>query len=122
MRSDAIARFYLRPNLDRRLAYTLVVREATQGERSDPHRDYLTVEIYEPRKRKPAMVIPVGSGMGGWGAGGEIRNAVRAALSFASEPSGWDDPAERAASEDVGVGAYDAAMSHRVIGRWLDLG
>lgn len=113
--------FYIR-DYSGKLTYKLVVRDATEREeRSTMNGAEGVLEIYEPRHRKPALTVVVGQPAcrtSNWD-DNSVRATVCAGLSFASEPSCWDDPAEREASESVGTSAAEAALGHRTLGAWL---
>jgi hypothetical protein len=119
-------KFYLR-DARGHLRYTLVVRDGTSDEERSC-RDRACEGVLEiwprrwPRSGAPALTVVVGAPMcrpAGY-VENQCRDVIRAGLAFASEPSAWDDPHERAMSENYGTDASEWALGHGVIGRWVE--
>lgn len=87
--------------------------------RSDLQRNYITVVIFAKGEDK-GLVLPIGSPIiMTRGKSWDETSAARSALSFASEPSCWDDPDEQEWSRDNGESLTMAAYCHRELGKEL---
>ncbi len=96
-------------------SFTLTVRDLTSDEwarESDRSRDYYRVTIRSADG--PELGMSVGSPVyGKW----SETLAARSALSFASEPNCWDDPAECEWVRMYGEELTNEAIGHRVLGK-----
>lgn len=100
--------------------FTLYACEPTEDEwRLDTQRNYITIVIFV-RGEDKGLVVPVGSPIIMMrGESWDECAAARCALSFASEPSCWDDPDEQEWSRDNGESLTMAAYCHRELGKEL---
>lgn len=104
-------------------SFTLTARELTLKERQDNQpgiaegRDYIAIEIRAKSEGWPAkLVVCVGSPIcGDW----SEDKAARSALSFASEPSCWDEPKDRAWVDCHAETLISEASCHGVLGKNL---